>query len=44
MAAVRASGGLGEAFELPVLMIIPAGALGAVGGCVGAALKWLRAA
>lgn len=44
MAAVRASGGLGEAFELPVLMIIPAGVLGAVGGCVGAAFKRLRAA
>lgn len=44
MTAVRASGGLGEAYELPVLMIVPAGALGAVGGCLGAALKWLRAA
>ena len=44
LAAIRWSGGLGEVFELPVLMIVPGAVLGTVGGAVGAAIKTLRAA
>ena len=44
MAAIRASGGLGEVFELPVMMIIPGAVLGTIGGVVGATIKRLRSA
>ena len=44
MAAIRASGGLGEVFELPVLMILPGAVLGTIGGVVGATIKRLRPA
>ena len=39
MAAIRASGGLGEVFELPIMMILPGAVLGALGGMVGATIK-----
>ena len=39
MAAIRSSGGLGEVFVLPVLLIIPAVVLGTLGGIVGAAIR-----
>jgi len=42
MAAIRASGGLGEVFELPIMMILPGAVLGTVGGVVGATIKRLR--
>jgi hypothetical protein len=44
MAAIRASGGLGEVFELPVMMVIPGAVLGTIGGVVGATIKRLRSA
>lgn len=42
MAAIRASGGLSEVFELPVMMILPGAVLGTIGGMVGATIKRLR--
>lgn len=39
MAAIRASGGLGEVFELPIMMILPGAVLGTLGGMVGATIK-----
>jgi hypothetical protein len=39
LAAIRASGGLGEVFELPVMMILPGAVLGTIGGVVGAMIK-----
>jgi hypothetical protein len=42
MAAIRASGGLGEVFELPIMMILPGAVLGTLGGMVGATINWLR--
>jgi len=39
MAAIRASGGLGEVFELPILMILPGAVLGTLGGMAGAMIK-----
>ena len=42
MAAIRASGGLGEVFELPVMMVVPGAVLGTIGGVVGATIKRLR--
>jgi hypothetical protein len=44
MAAIRGSGGLGEVFTLPVMMVLPGLLLGAIGGIVGAAGKRLRSA
>jgi hypothetical protein len=44
MAAIRASGGLGEVFELPVMMILPGAVLGTLGGVVGATVRRLRSA
>jgi hypothetical protein len=42
LAAIQGSGGLGEAFLLPWLMVVPALVLGAVGGAAGAAAEWSR--
>lgn len=42
MAAIRGSGGLGEVFELPLMMILPGVVLGTIGGLVGATIKRLR--
>jgi hypothetical protein len=39
MAAIRASGGLGEVFELPIMMILPGAVLGTLGGMAGAMIK-----
>jgi hypothetical protein len=39
MAAIRASGGLTEVFELPIMLILPGALLGTVGGALGVALK-----
>lgn len=44
MAAIRDSGGLGEVFELPVVMVVPGAFLGTMGGLVGATIKRLRSA
>jgi hypothetical protein len=44
MAAIRASGGLGEVFTMPVMMIIPGAVLGTLGGVVGATIRRLRSA
>ena len=44
MAAIRASGGLGEVFELPIMMILPGAVLGTIGGMAGATIKRLRSA
>jgi hypothetical protein len=44
MAAIRASGGLGEVFELPIMMILPGAVLGTIGGVVGATVRRLRPA
>ena len=44
MAAIRASGGLGEVFELPIIMILPGAVLGTIGGMAGAAIMRLRSA
>ena len=37
MSAIEGSGGLGEAFTLPIMMLVPALILGAVGGALGVA-------
>ena len=42
MAVVEGSGGLGEVFVLPWMMIAPGALVGAVGGAVGAAARRLR--
>ena len=39
MSAIAASGGLDEAFSLPAMLILPAIALGGIGGLVGAGTK-----
>jgi len=44
MAAIRASGWLGEVFELPIMMILPGAVLGTLGGMVGATIKHLGSA
>jgi len=44
VAAVGASGGLGETFELPLLVIAPGVLLGTVGGVVGWTISRLRSA
>jgi hypothetical protein len=42
LAAIRGSGGLGEVFELPVMMILPGAVLGTIGGIVGATITRFR--
>jgi hypothetical protein len=42
MAAISASGGLGEVFALPLMMVVPGALLGTIGGLVGATIKQLR--
>lgn len=42
MAAIHASGGLGEVFLFPIALILPGAALGTVGGMVGATIMRLR--
>ena len=37
MSAIEASGGLGEAFTLPIILVVPAVILGTLGGALGAA-------
>ena len=37
LAAIEGSGGLGEVFTLPIMMVIPALILGTLGGALGAA-------
>jgi hypothetical protein len=39
VSAIQASGGLGEAFELPVMLILPGILVGGVGGLAGAGIK-----
>ena len=39
MSAIEGSGGLGEAFTLPIMLIVPALILGTIGGALGAAAK-----
>ncbi|MFY9550080.1 MAG: hypothetical protein WAU32_02925 [Thermoanaerobaculia bacterium] len=39
MAAIRGSGGLEEAFTLPLVMVLPGILLGTIGGFLGAAAK-----
>ena len=44
LAAIRVSGGLGEVFTLPVMMVLPGLLLGTIGGLAGAAgRKWRSA-
>jgi hypothetical protein len=38
--AIEASGGLGEVFFLPVMLIVPGVLLGIIGGAVGAVIHW----
>jgi hypothetical protein len=42
LAAIRASGGISEAFELPLVMMLPGAVLGTIGGLAGATLNRLR--
>jgi hypothetical protein len=44
LAAIRASGGLVEVFELPFMMILPGAVLGTIGGMVGATINRLCSA
>ena len=44
MAAIRGSGGLGEVFTLPLMMVLPGLLLGTVGGLAGAAGRKLHSA
>jgi hypothetical protein len=44
MAAIRGSGGLGEVFTMPVMMVLPGLLLGTVGGLAGAAGRKLHSA
>jgi hypothetical protein len=44
MAAIAQSGGIVEAFALPVLLVLPGLALGTIGGLAGAALARVKAA
>jgi hypothetical protein len=44
MAAIRGSGGLGEVFTLPLMMVLPGLVLGTIGGIAGAAGKRLHSA
>jgi hypothetical protein len=42
MAAISASGGLGEVFALPLMLVVPGAVLGTIGGLVGATIRQLR--
>jgi hypothetical protein len=42
MTAIRGSGGLGEVFELPLMMVVPGVLLGTLGGVIGTAIKRLQ--
>jgi hypothetical protein len=42
LAAIHGSGGLGEVFVLPVMMILPGAMFGTIGGVVGATIQRLR--
>ena len=44
MTAIRHSGGLGEAFTLPIVMILPGAVIGTIAGVVGVAVKKALAA
>ena len=44
MEAIRGSGGLGEFFTLPPMMVFAGGVLGTLGGAASAAIKRLRSA
>jgi hypothetical protein len=44
MAAIRGSGGLSEAFTLPIMMVVPGAVFGTVGGAAGAIVRRVRAA
>lgn len=44
MASIHASGGLAEAFELPVMMILPGAVLGALGASASIVVRRLRSA
>jgi len=44
MRAIDASGGLGEVFGLPIMMIVPGAVLGMIGGLLGATIKRMRSA
>ncbi len=39
MGAIGVSGGLGEVFELPILMVVPGAVLGTMGGALAAAIR-----
>jgi hypothetical protein len=39
MAAIRQSGGIGEVFALPVMMIVPGAVLGTLGGVIGSTIN-----
>jgi hypothetical protein len=39
MSAIEGSGGLGEVFTLPIMMLVPALILGTIGGALGAAVQ-----
>jgi hypothetical protein len=42
MAAIRGSGGLAEAFTLPIALLIPGAIVGTLGGALGAAVRRIR--
>jgi hypothetical protein len=42
MSAIEGSGGLGEVFTLPIMMVVPGLILGTIGGALGAAAKTNR--
>jgi hypothetical protein len=44
MAAIQASGGLGEVFTMPLILVAPGLVLGGIGGLAGWSAKSLRAA
>ncbi len=44
LAAIQASGGLGEVFSMPLMTVLPAAALGVIGGAAGAASRRLHPA
>jgi hypothetical protein len=42
MAAIRATGGVAEAFTLPITMVVPGAVLGTIGGVIGTVASRLR--
>jgi hypothetical protein len=42
LAAIQGSGGLGEVFTLPIVMVLPGMLLGTIGGAIGLAIGRLR--